>query len=89
MSNFIEELYYGNIEPQECTSSLTGKVKSTLNKLTEKEEMLTEKFSDEMKEIFADYTSTYNAFSSICCADSFEVGFRLGAKLIYDTFVNN
>ena len=27
MSNFIEDFYYGNIEPQECTTNLTAKVK--------------------------------------------------------------
>ena len=27
MSDFIEEFYYGNIEPQECTTNLTSKVR--------------------------------------------------------------
>ena len=27
MSDFIEDFYYGNIEPQECTTNLTAKVK--------------------------------------------------------------
>ena len=33
MSDFIEDFYYGNIEPQECTSSLTAKVKKSLSEL--------------------------------------------------------
>lgn len=27
MSDFIEDFYYGNIEPQECTTGLTPKIK--------------------------------------------------------------
>ena len=37
MSDFIEEFYYGNIEPQECTTNLTAKVKKSLSELAGKE----------------------------------------------------
>lgn len=89
MFNFIEQFYYGNIEPQECSSKLTAEMKKKLSYLTEKEECLNEKLTDEMKEMFVDYTSSCNAFTSVCCADSFIVGFRLGARFAYDTFVEN
>ena len=89
MSNFIEDFYYGNIEPQECTTELTKKVKKSLSELSAKEEQLSSVLSGKEKELFLDYTSTYNKFSSICNADSFTVGFRLGAKFTYDTFVEN
>ena len=58
-----------------------------MRELTEKEDELREKLSDETKVAFEDYVATCNAFTSICCADSFMVGFRLGAKFTYDTFV--
>ncbi len=89
MSNFIEDFYYGNIEPQECTTELTKKVKKSLGELNVKEEQLSSVLSDKEKKLFLDYTSTYIKFSSICNADSFTVGFRLGAKFTYDTFVEN
>ena len=38
MSTFIEEFYYGNIEPQEVNSELTPKLKKKLSNLAEKEE---------------------------------------------------
>lgn len=87
MSTFIEELYYGNIEPQELNSELSARLKSKLSKLTEKEEQLTAKLTDEDKELFLDYANTYNEFLSISNCDSFMSGFRLGAKFTYDTFV--
>ncbi len=89
MSNFIEEFYYGNIEPQECTTKLTSKVKKSLSELADKEEKLTSLLADKNKEFFTDYVATYIKFSSLCNADSFTVGFRLGARFAYDTFVES
>ncbi len=89
MSNFIEELYYGNIEPQELNSEQSGKLSKKLNALTEKEEQLKVKLTAEDKELFLNYANTYNEFLSLSNSDSFISGFRLGAKFTYDTFVAN
>ena len=89
MSDFIEEFYYGNIEPQECTTNLTTKVKKSLSELAGKEEQLTALLTDKDKELFTDYVATYIKFSSLCNADSFTTGFRLGARFTYDTFIEN
>ena len=88
MSDFIEDFYYGNIEPQECTTGLP-KIKKSLNELTAKEEHLTSILADKEQELFTDYVATYIKFSSLCNADSFTVGFRLGARFTYDTFIGN
>ena len=87
MSDFIEDFYYGNIEPQECTTELTAKVKKSLSDLSSKEEQLTSILADKEKELFLSYVKTYTNFSSLCNADSFIVGFRLGARFTYDTFI--
>lgn len=89
MSDFIEDFYYGNIEPQECTTKLTAKVKKNLSDLADKEEQLTSLLTDKDKELFTDYVATYIKFSSLCNADSFTVGFRLGERFTYDTFIKN
>ena len=89
MFNFIEQFYYGNIAPQECSSELTAEMKKKLSQLTKKEECLNDKLADELKDLFVDYTSSCTAFTSVCCADSFMVGFRHGARFAYDTFVEN
>lgn len=34
MSNIIEELFYGNLEPQELTTELTPRLKKKLKELT-------------------------------------------------------
>ena len=87
MSNIIEELFYGNLEPQEVTTEITPKLKKKLNELVNKEEELAAKLSDEEKEKFANYVSAYNEFSSISISDGFVSGFRFGARFAYDTFV--
>lgn len=87
MSNFIEELYYGNIEPQELSAELSAKLKKKLSKLAEKEEQLTAKLNGEEKELFLNYVSAYTEFSSLLNEDSFISGFRLGARFTYDTFI--
>lgn len=89
MSNFIEDLYYGNIEPQELSTEYSGKLKKKLSKLSEKEEQLSSKLNGEEKEMFLNYVSAYIEFSTTSNADSFISGFRLGAKFTYDTFVKN
>lgn len=86
MSNFIEELYYGNLEPQSTTSVLNYKMKKQLDKLVQKEEALRGKINDETKELFESYTNAYNEFLSTCCADSFVIGFKFGGKFAIDTF---
>ena len=89
MSGFIEDFYYGNIEPQECCSELKKELKKKLSILTKKEEELNSKLSGENKDLFVNYTSKYNDFLTVSIADSFISGFRLGAKFTHDTFVTD
>lgn len=87
MSNIIEDFYYGNIEPQKLNSEITPKLKKKLSNLADKEEQFTARLNGEEKELFLNYASAYNEFSSISNSGSFISGFRLGAKFIYDTFI--
>ena len=87
MSNIIEELFYGNLEPQEVNSELTPKLKKKLSNLAEREEQLTARLNGEDKELFKNYVSDYVEFSTTSNSDSFISGFRLGARFAYDTFV--
>lgn len=89
MSTFIEDFYYGNIEPQEMNPELSASLKNKLSLLTAKEEQLTAKLTAEDKEMFFDYANAYNEFLSLSNTDSFMSGFRLGAKFTYDTFVTD
>lgn len=89
MSGFIEEFYYGNIEPQACNSELNKELKKMLNALTKKEELLTATLNSEEKDLFLKYVNAYNEFLAFSIADGFISGFRLGARFTYDTFVES
>ena len=87
MSDFIEDFYYGNIEPQEISTELRTELKKKLDSLSRAEEQLTFKLTDEEKELFMKYASQSSEFLCVSNADSFTVGFRLGARFTYDTFI--
>lgn len=87
MSHFIEEFYYGNIEPQESITELKSEIKKKLDALSQTEEQLTSKLTNEEKELFMKYANQSSEFLCVSNADSFIAGFRLGAKFTYDTFV--
>lgn len=89
MSDFIEDFYYGNIEPQEISTTLSTELKRKLDLLSQAEEQLTSKLTDEEKELFIKYASQSSEFLCVSNADSFIAGFRLGARFTYDTFINN
>ena len=89
MSHFIEEFYYGNIEPQESITELKAEIKKKLDTLSQTEEQLTSKLTEEEKELFVKYASQSSEFLCVSNADSFIAGFRLGAKFTYDTFVTD
>lgn len=87
MSDFIEDFYYGNIEPQEISTTLSTELKRKLDLLSQAEEQLTFKLTDEEKELFIKYTRQSSEFLCVSNVDSFIAGFRLGARFTYDTFV--
>ncbi len=89
MSKFIEDFYYGNIEPQESCSELKTELKRKLSILTQTEEQLTSKLTEEEKALFMKYASQSSEFLCASNVDSFIAGFRLGAKFTYDTFVTD
>jgi len=89
VSDFIEDFYYGNIEPQEISTELRTELKKKLDSLSRAEEQLASKLTDEEKELFIKYASQSSEFLCVSNADSFIAGFRLGARFTYDTFINN
>lgn len=89
MANFLEELYYGNIDPQARgyrKGSHNLKVSQSINDLEEK---LTERLSGEEKKLFLYFCNAYGELMGERGLDSFIVGFRLGAKMIFDTFCSD
>ena len=89
MANFIEELYYGNIEPQNRSIKGNKSCAREMMVLSENEDKLLEGLADENKELFLAYVDAWGIVNGESVLDSFIIGFKLGAKFAYDTFASS
>jgi hypothetical protein len=89
MKNVISELYYSNIDPQARGFKNGSFLKKQMAVLSESEAMLTEKLTGEEKKAFLSFVNASDFILGESELDSFIVGFRLGARIIYDTFVSD
>ena len=85
--SFIEELFYGNPDPQFRNPHSTRRVSRDVAALDELEGALTERLQGEDKRLFLKFVDAYDEFLGSADLESFTCGFRLGAAFTYDTFV--
>ena len=87
MKSFIEELYYGNIDPQDSGFEQDESVQRELRTISENEDWLTEHLAGGEKKRFLDFADAWSAYNGDATLDGFIAGFRLGARFVMDTFV--
>lgn len=88
MSKFIEEFYYGNIDPQARSTKQNKTVQKQMEVLMLNEKFLTEALTGENKKNFLDFVNAWSIVNGESNLDSFIMGFRLGSNFTYDTFVS-
>ena len=84
----LEDLYYGNIVPNEKCAKFDDEVKELLKLLNRNEEKLVATLTEVQKETFEKYKDCNREISEISEREIFLNGFRLGARIIIDV-VNN
>ena len=89
MTNFLEDLYYGNLDPQARGYRKDNTILKVSENINELEEKLTQRLNDEEKKLFLDFCNANSELMGDTGLDSFIVGFRLGAKMIFDTFCSD
>ena len=89
MVNIIEELYYGNINPQERTTDSNKTLQEQMAILSDSESYLTKHLPEDQKSAFLAFSNAWSIVNGESTLDSFIQGFRLGANFVYDTFVSN
>ncbi len=89
MKSFIEELYYGNIDPQNSGFEEDEGVQRTMQTIRENEEFLADTLTGEEKKRFLDFADAWSAFNGEATLDGFVSGFRLGARFVLDTFLSD
>ena len=87
MKSFIEEFYYGNIDPQNSGFEDDAGVQRELRTISENEDWLTEHLTGEEKKRFLDFADAWSAYNGEATLDGFIPGFRLGARFVMDTFI--
>ena len=88
MGRFIEEFYYGNIDPQARSTKQNKTVQKQMEVLIKTEELLTSVLKDEQKKWFLDFSNAWSIVNGESNLDSFIVGFCLGANFAYDAFIS-
>ena len=87
MSKFIEEFYYGNIDPQARSTKKNKTVQKEMAVLTKTEDLLTDSLKDDQKNWFIDFSNVWSIVNAESNLDSFIMGFRLSFHfLIITTF---
>ena len=81
MRSIINELWHGNIVPQEDSRTNSKEMKELLGYMSRHHEDLEKSFTDEQKEIFEKFHDCWSEYASLAI---FEYAFKLGARLMLD-----
>lgn len=86
MMNFIEELFFGNLDPQRRGYTKDSRIVKVSGNINDLEEKLTGRLQGEDKDLFIDFCNAYGGLMGDAEVDSFTAGFRMGARFAVDTF---
>ena len=88
MANFIEELFYHNIDPQARMVRNGSNLQKQMGLMSDYEEQLTRTLKDDERKMVLAFVNAVSEVQAESQLDSFMVGFRLGARFVFDTFVD-
>ena len=83
----IDELWYGNISPFEQCTRGDKRLKELLKLVARNREELDGTLTDKQKETLEKLEECMNEMHSITERDAFSYGFRLGVRLITESFL--
>ena len=83
----IDELWYGNISPFEQCTRGDKRLKELLSLMVRNREELGETLTEKQKEVLEKFEDCINEMHSITERDAFAYGFRLGVRLMAESFL--
>ena len=89
MVDFIEELYFHNIDPQAPKTEPSSALGEKMAKQAAMEESLMERLDGEARSLFVQYTDIESETQAEHTLNQFKVGFRLGAAFMHSTFIGD
>ena len=85
MKSVINELWHGNIIPQEDSRTNSKEMKELLSYMSRHNENLEKTLSDEQKEIFEKFHDCWSEYMSLGEAAIFAYAFKLGMQIAIET----
>lgn len=81
MRRMLEELYYGNIRPNDKQFIRNTQFDKAMHVLSENETKLTGLLEGQEKKLFLDLVNAQSEVNGVTAVESFIEGFRLGARI--------
>ena len=89
MRKTLEDLYFGNITPNEQQMVSGSELKKAVDRVTRYESELTERLDEDGQKILTKLIRSQHEIDSITALENFILGFRLGAKIIMECMDEN
>ena len=85
MRSIINELWHGNIVPQEDSRNNTNEMKELLSYMARHNENWEKTLTDEQKEIFQKFHDCWDEYVTLSEAAIFEYAFKIGMQFAIET----
>ncbi|MBQ7673503.1 MAG: hypothetical protein IJT36_03140 [Alphaproteobacteria bacterium] len=83
MTDIIEELWHGNLAPQEFNHIENNpEYQSAIRLVSSNQERLTKDFTEQQKDLFERYNTSVDELTSQSELDAFKSGFKLATRLM-------
>lgn len=89
MRSVINELWHGNIIPQEDSRNNSPEMKELMEYMARHHDDLLKTMPDEQKEIFEKFDDCWSEYMSLAEAAIFTYAFKLGMLIVIETLVDN
>ena len=87
MKGIIEELWRGDVIPQEDSRINSKEMKELLSYISRHHEDLERSMTDEQKEIFQKFQDCWSEYTFLAVEAIFLYAFRMGARIIIETLL--
>ena len=89
MRKTLEDLYFGNISPNEQQMAPDSELKKAVDRVTRCESQLTEQLGKDEQAILTKLIRFQHEINSITALENFILGFRLGARIMAECMDEN
>ena len=85
--SFLDELYYGNINPNENRNRRPLPYEKAVKTFSDIENKLTKELNGENLKLFNELVNASDEISATSGVENFKIGFRLGVKMMCDSLL--